>query len=445
MEERAVNSGRLPAKFLSALRREIAVWVEDGLIDGDQADAISKRYGPDEPEEDSGGLLVQAIYVIGACLIGGGAISFVASRWEEIPIPFRMALLMGTLLTCEIVGFYLWKVSGKREKLGEALVLLGALVFGANVVLIAQMFHLHGEPYGAFGVWSLGAVVIAYATMSGPCMMVACATSFVWFCGWTADHPHAFCWYPFALVAACVPFLVRRSYATFAGLILTAGAAIPVGVGFDSGEDWPTFLAIAATATLLFGMGLWLYRDESGRFMGAVVRIVGLAAMLVFAYVMSFHEGPASELEEHPWESAGWLWTVPLGFVYMAAIAVWTSVLRAPLERGDLRHRAIAVLLAGVLLTIGTLAMQPIGLAIGANLALGAIGVSLLYTTVKGQQRKAFWQGLLLLVFVVFNRFMEWDTNLLLKSLVFIACGIGVIMGGIRFERRLKDREAENG
>jgi len=445
MNETSAGIRRMSPTFRSTLRQELAVWLDEGVVDHHQGAAISKRYGLDELGRGSSRLLVQALYLIGACLIGGGAISFVASRWGEIPVPLRIALLVCTLLACEITGFYLWKVRRTRKGLGEALILLGALVFGANVVLIAQMFHLHGEPHGAFGVWALGAAAIAYATMSGPCILVACVTSFVWFCGWTADNPHVFCWYPFVAVAACVPFLMRRSPAAFPGLILAAGLSIPVCAGFDSGEHWPTFLATAATPILLFGLGLWLDRHVSTRPMAATARVVGIAGVLLCAYAMSFHEGPAGELSKHPWRSDGWLWTIPLGVVCLAGIAVWGSVLRTPPERVDLRHRSIAVLLAGVLLISGTLTMQPVGLALGANLALGAVGVSLLYTAVRMHRRTSFWAGLLLLAFVVLSRFVEWDTHLLLKSLVFIAGGIGVIVGGIRFERHLKGKEPENG
>ena len=444
MNENDSGIRRVSSTFRAILRRELGDWVNEGVVDSDQSAAISKRYGLNEVTEKSGGLVVQALYLIGACLIGGGAISFVASRWEEIPVPLRMAILVGTLLACEVAGFYMWKVSGTRRKLGEALVVLGGLVFGANVVLIAQMFNLHGEPYGAFGIWALGTAVIAYATMSGPCMFLTCVTSFAWFCGHTAGNPHVFGWYPLAIVVACVPFLMRHSTAAFTGVILAAGAAIAVCAGFDSGEYWPALLAVAVTGTFLFGLGLRMYRTESARLMGVIARIVGIAAILVLAYMMSFQE-VASELSKRPWRSDGWLWTVPLGLVCLAAIAVWVSVIRTPPERADLRHRSIAVLVAGVLLASGTSTMQPVGMSLGAHLAVAAIGVSLLYTAVKVHRRKSFWTGLLLLAWVVFQNFVQWDTHLLLKSLVFIAGGIGVILGGIRFERHLKQGGSDNG
>ena len=125
MGDRDSGSARVSPAFRTTLRRELDVWVNEGVVDSDQSAAISKRYRLNGETQKSGGMVVQALYLIGACLIGGGAISFVASRWEEIPVPMRMALLFSTLFAFEVAGFYLWKVSGTRKKLGEALVVLG--------------------------------------------------------------------------------------------------------------------------------------------------------------------------------------------------------------------------------------------------------------------------------------------------------------------------------
>ena len=444
MGDRDSGSERVSPAFRTSLRRELGVWVSEGVVDSDQSAAIEKRYGLNEEAQKSGGMVVQALYLIGACLIGGGAISFVASRWEEIPVPLRMALLFSALLAFEVAGFYLWKVSGTRRKLGEALVVLGGLVFGANVVLIAQMFNLHGEPYGTFGIWAIGTGVIAYATMSGPCMLLTCITSFVWFCDHSAHNPHMFCWYPFVIGVAGIPFLKRHSTTASAGVILAAGAAIAVCAGLDSGESWPVPLAVAGTATLLFGLGLRLERIESARLTGVISRIVGMAGILLLAYMMSFRD-VASELTQRPWASTGWYWTALLGLVCVGAIAIWISVIRTPQTRDELRHRSKAVLLAGVLLVSGALTMQPVGITLAAHLAVAAIGVSLLYTAVRIHRRRSFWMGLLLLSWVIFQNFVQWETHLLLKSFVFIACGIGVILGGVRFERHLKQGSAEDG
>ena len=46
--------------------------------------------------------------------------------------------------------------------------------------------------------------------------------------------------------------------------------------------------------------------------------------------------------------------------------------------------------------------------------------------------------GLPLLALVIVSRFLEWDTHLMVKSAVFVLCGVGVILGGARFEKHLK-------
>ena len=55
----------------------------------------------------------------------------------------------------------------------------------------------------------------------------------------------------------------------------------------------------------------------------------------------------------------------------------------------------------------------------------------------QSNQRRAFWGGMILLTLQIITRMLEYDTALLLKSLVFILCGIAVIGAGLWFERHL--------
>ena len=49
--------------------------------------------------------------------------------------------------------------------------------------------------------------------------------------------------------------------------------------------------------------------------------------------------------------------------------------------------------------------------------------------------RKSFWGGLVLITLQIISRVFEYNTELLLKSFVFVLCGIGVIAAGLWFER----------
>lgn len=424
--------------FPSALKRELPLWVSDGLVEQGQAEAIRERYALDEIREGTAGLLLPAIYLIGACLVGGGAISFVAASWDSIPVLLRIALLLSVMLACEIAGFILWKVKGPRERLGEALVALGALIFGANVFLIAQMYHLHGPPHNAFGVWALGALVVAYTTSSSPVMLLVCLTSLVWSVGWIDTHPHALCWYPIAICVASVPFLVRHCLLTFSGVLFAAGVAASVCAGTDSGEEWAVFLMLVALGALSQGLGLWLRRSDGLRDLSHPALLLGGLVVLAPAYMLSFHHGPGEDVVRNLWTSEGWLWTVLLGLVYVGAAVCWVAALRRTRSADETRIKPLAMLAATVLLTCGIAAGQDVVLVVMANLALLGIAASLLWSAVALGRRREFWLGLLLLILVVVSRFLEWDTHLMVKSVVFVLCGVGVILGGVRFEKRLK-------
>lgn len=420
----------------SVLKRELPQWVDDGLVEQSQADALSERYGLDD--DSTAGLVLPAIYIIGACLVGGGAISFVAAHWDSIPIPVRIGLLLTVMLGCEISGFILWRVKGTREKLGQALVTLGTVIFGANVFLIAQMYHLHGPPHNAFGVWTLGALAIAYATFSSPTIALACITSFVWSTGWIETHPHDFCWYPLAICVACGPFLLRRSAIVFTGLVFAAGAAVSVCAGTDSGEAWAVWLTLVGLGALYRGLGLCLRHSEGARHLSAPALHLGGLVVLISAFYLSFHDGPGNSVVRNLWVSEGWLWTVLLGLVYVGAAVSWFAALNRAPGKGETWVRPLTMLAATLLVTAGIAAGHDVVLAVMANLALVGIAGGLLWDAVAAGQRREFWLGLGLLSLVLVSRFLEWDTHLMVKSAVFVLCGIGVILGGVRFEKRLK-------
>ena len=428
--------------FASELRSELAQWVRDGLVDQSQAVAIGERYPADEAKEGTSRLLLPAIYIVGACLIGGGAISFVAANWDSIPIPVRIGMLLAVMLGCEILGFVLWKVKGTRENLGQALVTLGAVLFGANIFLIAQMYHLQGPPHTAFGVWTLGALVVAYAAFSSSTMALACLTSLAWSIGWVDAHPHDFFWYPFALCIACVPFLRRRCALTFAALLFAAGAAVVTAAEKDSGEEWAVYLTLMAIGSLYRGLGLSLSRDES--FQDLSPPALRLGDLIVFpAFALSFHQDPEhNDIVRNLWVSRGWLWTALLALTYAGAAVTWFSGLRRSSDEDGTRIRHVTMLAATVLVTAGIAAGHHIVLPVAANLALLAIAGGLLREAVVEGRRREFWLGLGLLVVVLVSRFFEWDTHLMVKSAVFILCGIAVTMGGVRFEKRLKAMQA---
>jgi hypothetical protein len=70
------------------------------------------------------------------------------------------------------------------------------------------------------------------------------------------------------------------------------------------------------------------------------------------------------------------------------------------------------------------------------NLLLFALASVLTWQGLQLGIRWRFWLGLLALTGQIISRFFEYDTGLLLKSLVLVVCGLGAIAAGLAFEHR---------
>ncbi len=152
-----MKTPKATAGFRRHLKNHLPLLQADGLITPDQARDISQRFRLNDLAAESTRTLLMAIYIIGAFLIGIGVISFVAAHWTAIPRQVKVALLFAAMIASHFAGFYLWKMTGKSPRLGHALTILGTLIFGASIGLMAQIFHITGSTTGLFGPWAIGA------------------------------------------------------------------------------------------------------------------------------------------------------------------------------------------------------------------------------------------------------------------------------------------------
>jgi len=108
---------------------------------------------------------IQIIVFIGAILIGAGIFSFIASNWQAMGKPTKISVIIISMLISYIAGWYLVEKS-KLTKTGGALILLGAVIYGSGIFLIAQMFNVRANWPDGFILWMIGVVALAYAIES---------------------------------------------------------------------------------------------------------------------------------------------------------------------------------------------------------------------------------------------------------------------------------------
>lgn len=168
--------------FLQRLEPETAAWEREGLIAPDQRERILSRYRPvREAEEKAGpGRLITTISTLGALLIGIGVLLFVASNWSQIPNWGRLTIIVVSLLASYGVGFNLCFVTGRYPRVGGAFILLGAIIFGAGIFLVAQMYHVTVHyPNGPL-MWGAGVIPLAYLLKQRSLLTLAIVDFLIW-------------------------------------------------------------------------------------------------------------------------------------------------------------------------------------------------------------------------------------------------------------------------
>ena len=430
----------LSTKFRAALRNELPVWIQKGIISEQTAKQLSTAYQLDNLKYESTRLLSAVIFTIGGVLLGGGVISFVAANWEAIPTPIKLALLFLALISFHAVGFWLWHTHNWR-RLGHALVFCGCLVFGANIGLVAQIFHISGNWYGGFGAWALGSLVMAWAVRSWIIGVLALGTSFIWFIGFQSDHEQSASFYPLiTAVSLLLLAWIIRSRVLYAGTLLGIITAACVLAGYQ-GSGRQLLFTLAAGGMFMWSLGA-LHRASEWRWEFANVTAgFGLGLLAVAAYIWSFNN----------------LWTLssfgPMRSLW--AFLFFSLSIAISLFAWRKAKQSQRLLTAGVLLVGGILCASSL-LSVASeniidgqflftaatNLAALILGAVIIGVGLIDERRLAFWLGSLYLVLLILSRFLEYETSLLVKSAAFLACGVAVIVAGISYEKYLRRNTA---
>lgn len=103
---------------------------------------------------------IQIIVTIAALLIGAGVFSFIASNWKSIGSTFKVIILLIAMLSAYLSGWKL-KENSNYQKTGNALILLGYIIYGGSIFLIAQIFNIRANWPDGFLLWMIGGIAVA--------------------------------------------------------------------------------------------------------------------------------------------------------------------------------------------------------------------------------------------------------------------------------------------
>jgi uncharacterized membrane protein len=160
-------------EFRKKLRQEAEAWRSQDLINRDQYAQLAQMYSFDTIEVNKEGKFATILIGFGSVLLALGLITLVAANWQVIPKVWRLVLLLGVLIGANVSGFYMWRNGDRWRRLGQGLLILAALILGANIALVGQMFHVDGELYNLFFMWAIGVTAMAYGLRFMPLGVIA--------------------------------------------------------------------------------------------------------------------------------------------------------------------------------------------------------------------------------------------------------------------------------
>lgn len=268
--------------YRQRLEADLAQWEADGVIAPAAAASIRNVLPPLSP-----GINVAVVVgIVGGLLIAAAFLAFVAAHWTEIARLLRFAILIAGMVVAGGLGA--WFVTTGRTVLADLCASIGAIIFGAGIALVGQMYHLGEDFAGGMLLWSIGALAAALLTGSRGALAVGLVAACIWTCMRSYEAPDVV-HLPFVatwLIAAALAFAWNSRVATHLVAIAVLPWWIATSFRLEIDGAQPSFV-LANGAALLFGAGLAIAAASSPRALrlGSVLSSHGAFTLAVIAFL----------------------------------------------------------------------------------------------------------------------------------------------------------------
>lgn len=423
----------IPRLFRRTLAREVHDWVAEGVIRKEQGEAILARYGLSDGQGSAVGYFV--LTALAGLFAGLALILLLAHNWDEIPRVVRMLGLIALTLGLNLTGAV--QLLRGRERAGVLWLFVGALSYGAAIMLIAQIYHL-GEHYpdGIFW-WALGVLPLLFITRSRLMALLVLVLATLWM--FTEANTGFFpASYPlFALASLWLVWTQKYSQLLFlaalAALLVWFNLLLAWGVGGGQRYDFfaDQLLLTLALGVLLSGLACWLMRraQPRQRDYGQLLQRCLLWGSVLLLLCISNSDFWRAALEERY-----------LLAVFNPLLLALATLAGSLLGRPSGRDAVLPLLVLGGFFTLAALCVQqqwltPLILALATNLLLVVIGIWLIWRGIEVSEGDLFHTGITVLLLTALLRYFDLIGDYIGGAFLFTLAA-GVLLGAARYWRR---------
>jgi uncharacterized membrane protein len=433
------NSG-----FLKRLRKELPTWAEKGWITPGADEAILNHVAT---EKHGVRFLTFALSVLGVLLLGSGVITYFAANWDVMSKLSKLCLLFGSMWGAFMLAGYLLPAK-RAPHIGQAIVLLAIILFGTNIMLIAQTYHIDSHYPNGILMWTLGGLLTAYLLAAQPALIAAIALSVLWtgMESFGFDRPiHAW----FLLVwGSFLPIIFRRKWrialhGVLIGLLLWSFFSFVTFDGQGRQNAALYLVQIYFMAFLaLFLVGRLMASHDKLSFGAGLIQNYAVFAGLLSLYTLSFPElqrGPSRQTEAVAGTAASpFIVSTLLIIGIIAGLVFWLQKRRG--ENGAPSYvlwgrGLIAVVMILIVVNLFVGRSEANVLAVAFNILLFA---SVVWLVVAGQDlNNRLYINLAFGFFglTLISRYFDTFWSLLNRSFFFMAGGVILIAGGLLLEK----------
>ncbi|MCB9468988.1 MAG: DUF2157 domain-containing protein [Candidatus Obscuribacterales bacterium] len=408
---------------------EIESWCREGLIEEALAERLKGLYRSDSGAVGSG-LAAAAFSIIGAVLVGLGVILFLASNWHAMGYIAKFFCIGTAMVVTNYFGWQLrYSKEASRPRLGNALLLLGGIFYGAAIWLISQMLNIDLALGQGLFLWLIGSLLSTLALANLPLAYLSSALLAVWsfsFDEWlqlASGDPWHFLLFVFSF-GAILGLAHRFSSRGIGWIGLLSGGIWLVGRTGISG------LAIYMYGLALFAAYLFIqdHAEERVRALGVPYLSVSMIASL--STLLAFTSYPYT-FAKHGLQYSGFEFSALFGTaLLMLLLVTWRS------EKFRIESISAMVLLVvpQLLMGVGEADQRTV-----YNLILLAVLAGLIYSGAFRQKNVALINyALVYFVLDVLVRYFDFFFTMMDRSIFFVTGGVILMIVGslVESERR---------
>jgi uncharacterized membrane protein len=419
-------------------KEEIDWWQKQGWVSPEQANLLIDSYGLNlaPPWYRQSGVLIKAISLF---IVAMGIFLLISANWQELPMPVQM---IAGLLPLAVAYF----VGGRAYLRGDVAsarlaMIFASLIFGANIALQAQIFHISAYYPDGILWWIIGALPVIFFFQSTFLAVIFQGLFLMWLF-WQNEYFQFSLWSP-ALMLAFGYFVYKKPHWLDLLFILGSFYMFLVNVIIFVEEKrlervyeielMPLFFS--AYILLFMSIFTFVKKDYAGKF-AANFQTALQTIIVFFFYIFTFHEAVASVAEGIV--SKG----VPTSFYALLLIACvlhWQGkeISREAIDKPARTKLTIAFAIVGLLfipalfLSFVKVEMSQLKVYVdfifmGMNVLFFAYCIWKIYHGISTREKGDFMRGIFYLMIWLIGRYIILFEDYLTTSIIFILAGAGL-------------------